>query len=467
MKAIGILWNSMNDYTNQALCEISKYCKINDTISINFESLFSDFISRIYPYTGEELWKQKYKIDHMNNIYESNEIKIIFVDTYSNEKVFVDRKGIYINKNVEELKSYIRNKYKNQVKNYAFDNVYHMTDNEEEYKKTVTLIVNYIINFFSYNKKVFDLDKILYTTTQNFENSVGKRNKIFLFDNNIIHKEKKNNSFENFAEVFCYQFLKKLDINVAEYYFSKYKNNDGVITKNFIGSDEIFIDGTDLIDAYLTYVEVGKIKCNLHVNHNIEAITKYNNIDDLEIIIEKLSSIYNIDLSSVVKNLKQTYAIDLLFLQSDRNPYNWGILINKSNGKIRFAPLYDNSNIFNFNKPIILNEMIKNIDNDQYIYSLSIKNNPTLLRVHKYEDLFTSKTLLIASIDNYDIIKYMEEMINKIDFYGLENIIDEIINNFPKKLQNTEFKKLVFRLLTINMSYIKENLLHNKIKMLK
>lgn len=216
-----------------------------------------------------------------------------------------------------------------------------------------------------------------------------------------------------------------------------------------------------MIDAYLTYVEEGKIKHGLYVSHSIETIIKYNNIDDLEIIIEKLSSIYNIDLSSVVKNLKQTYVIDLLLLQSDRNPYNWGILIDKSTGKIRFAPLYDNSNISNFNRPIILNQMIKNIDNDEYIYSLSIKNNPTLLRVHKYEELFTSKSALFATIDDHEIIKFMEEMINKIDFYGLENMVDEIINDFPLKLQNAEFKKLVIKLLATNISYIKENLLYN------
>lgn len=467
MKAIGILWNSMNKYTHMALQDINKYCKITDVISINFNSSFSNFISKIYPYTGENLWKLKYKISHMDNVYDSNEIKIIFLDISSNEKKFVERKGTYIYKNIEELKNYIRNKYKNKVNNYAFDNVFHMTDDEKEYEETIKLIVNYILNYFYINKQVFDLDKILYIKPEYFEKSVGKRNKLFLFNNQIMYKEKKYDTLENFAEVFCYHFFKKLDINNAEYYFSNYKNNEGVITKNFINSEEIFIDGTNLIDTYLTYIETGKVEFNSKINHSIELITKYNNIDDLTKMFEKLSLIYNMDLNNIVISLKKIFVIDLLLFQSDRNSYNWGILINKRNKKVQFAPLYDNSNIFNFNKPDVLNRMIKNIDNEKIIYSLAMENNPTLLQLHKCEDLFTPKTILIENIDDDEVIQFMKELIDKIDNYGLENLVNEIINDFPRELQNNKFKILITKLLTVNISCIKEKLLHNKIKLLK
>lgn len=467
MKAIGILWNSMNKYTNMALQDINKYCKITDVISINFKSLFSDFISKVYPYTGENLWKLKYKISHMDNVYDSNEIKIVFLDIPSSEKIFVERKGIYIYKNIEELKNYIRNKYKNKVDNYAFDNVFHMTDDEKEYEETIKLVKNYIINYFNINKQVFDLDKILYIKPEYFEKSVGKRNKLFLFDNQIIYKEKKAYSLENFSEVFCYQFLKKFDINTAEYYFSNYKNSDGVITKNFINSEDFFIDGTKLIDTYLTYLETRKIEFSTKLNHNIELITKYNNIDDLNKMFEFFSSIYNIDINTIVNSLKKIFVIDLLFFQSDRNSHNWGILINKTNNKVQLAPLYDNSNIFNFNKPDILNKMIKNKDNEELIYLLAMENNPTLLQLHKGEDLFMPKYLLIENIDDDEVIQFMKELINKIDSYGLENLVNEIINDFPQILEKNMFKILITKLLTVNISLIKEKLLQNKIKLLK
>ncbi len=467
MKAIGILWNSMNKYTDMALNDINKFCKITDVISINFNELFSDFISKVYPYTGENLWKLKYKISHMDNIYESNEIKIVFLDIPSTEKIFVERKGIYIYKNVEELKNYIRNKYRNKVDNYAFDNVFHMTDDEKEYEETLKLVINYIINYFNINKHIFDLDEILYIKPEYFDKSLGKRNKLFLFDNQIIFKEKKAYSLENFSEVFCYHFFKKLDINNAEYYFSKYKNVDGVVTNNFINSEEIFIDGTKIIDAYLTYVETGKVKFNTENKHDIEFITRYNNIDDLKRIFEYFSSIYNIDLNIIINSLKKIFVIDLLFFQSDRNPYNWGILINKTNNRAQLAPLYDNSNIFNFNKPDVLIKMIKNKDNEKLIYSLAMENNPTLLQLHKGEDLFMPKSLLIENIDDDEIIQFMKELIKKIDSYGLENLVNEIINDFPKKMENNMFKNLIIKLLNVNISLIKEKLSYNKIKLFK
>ena len=60
-----------------------------------------------------------------------------------------------------------------------------------------------------------------------------------------------------------------------------------------------------------------------------------------------------------------------------------------------------------------------------------------------------------------------KELINKIESYGLENLVNEIINDFPQILEKNMFKILITKLLTVNISLIKEKLLHNKIKLLK
>ena len=96
MKAIGILWNSMDEYFNYAICDIMKYAVINDILSINFEDNFPEFISRIYPYTGKEIWKLEYKISHMYNKYIFNKIKILFLDINAGEKKYIERKNLYI-----------------------------------------------------------------------------------------------------------------------------------------------------------------------------------------------------------------------------------------------------------------------------------------------------------------------------------------------------------------------------------
>jgi len=56
----------------------------------------------------------------------------------------------------------------------------------------------------------------------------------------------------------------------------------------------------------------------------------------------------------------------------------------------------------------------------------------------------------------------LEEIINKI-----KKVIKKIIKNFAKKIKNNIFKTLIIKLLTKNISHIKEKLLHNKIKLLK
>lgn len=46
--------------------------------------------------------------------------------------------------NLENLKSSIRNKYKEKVNLYFFDNVFHMTDDENEFKTTYSYLVDFI-----------------------------------------------------------------------------------------------------------------------------------------------------------------------------------------------------------------------------------------------------------------------------------------------------------------------------------
>lgn len=469
MKAIGILWNSMNKYTDLALRDINDYSKITNVISIDFGSSFSEFISKIYPYVGNERWKLDYKISHMNNVYESNEIKIVFLDIDSTKKIFVERKGIYIYENVEKLKTYVRNKYKNMVENYVYDNVFHMTDDENEYSETLKIITDYVINYYLKTNKIFNLNKILYNKTDNFIYNYGKRKKIFLFDNNLIYKEQKPNTLESYAEVFCYHLFKKCDIDNAEYYFAKYNNNCGIITKNFVNSNEIFIDGTHLIDAYLNYKEKKNTIFSSQISHDIELITKYNNVDDLIQVFKTFAAVYNLDIDLVYikDNLKKIYALDLIFLQSDRNSNNWGILLNKNTGKIKFAPLYDNSNIFNFNNPNIVNKMLENIGDDQKLYSLALEKNPTLLNLYKTDDLFESKTILISKINDETVIEIMKELIIKIDNFNLNKLVHDIVGEFPNELTNNKFNLLITKLLLINISYIKDNLIQCKRKLLK
>lgn len=467
MRTIGILWNSMDAFLEEAINDIQTFASVTDVISIDFKDKFSDFISKIYPYKGEEKWKLEYKISHMFNQYANNKINIIFMNIDNENKIFVPRKKLYIYEDVEKLKMYIREKYRNKINNYAYDNIYHMTDDEDEYKITIELIINYILFYFSSDKITINLDELMYYKKnfleKNYKN--GKRNKLTLCDDKLIYKEGKVNSFESEAEVFTFYFLKKLGIESAECYMSNYLGNKGIITKNFIKEGQFFCDGTHIIDLYLNYLETGKLSYSQEIKHDIEEITRFNNLDDLSNIFEILEYLTEIKFFSLIDELKKMYSIDMILLQSDRNSNNWGILYNNATSEVKLSPLFDNSNIFGFNKPDKIKEMI-NLKNSNKEFILSLyKDNFTLLRLHRDDNIFDSKLNMIYAVDDYEVISYLKKIIDEIESYGLDKLINDVF--LESGIVSSEFKELIFKSLNISIVHLKSAFNAKKKKFMK
>lgn len=154
MKCIGILWNSMNSFREIAFEDIKQYASIDEVLYIDFKEQYRSFIKSLYPFDGRHKGLDDYKADIMVDQYDSNEICILFLDVFDSEKEYYERKRVYLYKNVEELKQLIRNKYKNLVDNYKFDNIFHMTDDEKEYLFTLKILSEYLKNYNIENQKV-------------------------------------------------------------------------------------------------------------------------------------------------------------------------------------------------------------------------------------------------------------------------------------------------------------------------
>lgn len=459
MKAISFIWNSMNEHVNEALNDIKEYAIIEDIISVDFKEDFPNFIRKVYPYTGKDTWKVNYKIENMEK-YDNKNITIVFLDIDNEKKIFVERKGIYIYENVEKLKSFIRNKYKNIIDGYAFDNVFHMTDDEEEYKATKDLVIDFILKFYDKNNEIINLDNIIYDKSKykyldkTYEN--GKRNKFFMCDNGLMFKEQTENSFECFAEKYCYELFKKLDIKVAEYYLAKYNNKMGVLTKNFLKENEIFIDGTHIINAYLNYIETGFFNINVPIRYDMPTITRYNNIEDLKIILNTMSKITGIDMSLILSNLKKIFAVDMILLQSDRNSNNWGIIYNRKNKSLDFAPVYDNSNICLFNNTKLIDNLYNLAKTDKTMFMELMYNYSTTVLTEKNSDnYFTPKNKLIEQIQDNEIKNYLK--------YYIDLIQKEKIGiNIP----NSKFEYILINAINNNVEFI-SNTLDNEKKLVK
>lgn len=468
MKAIGILWNSMNEFSEDAILDIQEYAVVTDTITIDFNDKFPEFLSLIYPYSGTELWKLEYKVANMNNLFDSNKISILFLEIDDSNKVYIERKGIYICKNVEKLKTFIRGKYSQMVSHYAFDNIYHMTDDELEYSITVKIIIDYIFEHFSFENKSIDLDELLGYKKEFTNKTVltGKRNKFTLCNNQLIYKQEKKGTFESYSEVFCYNLYKFLEILSPRCQLASYSGSRGIISKNCIDDNEILIDGTHLIDTYLNYHANGILEFKKEISHTIEEIIIYNNCEDIQNIIDNIKDYFQLDLLDIMHDLKKMYAVDLLLLQSDRNSNNWGILYNFRTHNIRFAPLYDNSHIFGLNNPEMINKLANSIGDDDVFSSLLYSNNITLFRINHTNDLFAPKKLIIEGLDDNEVMDYLQIFLNKIELIGLENLVDMIIENIPGNEYDLEqFKTVILKSLTINIKNIK-NKLENKKKLI-
>ena len=154
MKCIGILWNSMNEYRNEAIEDIKQYGTIEEMIPIDLGSNYKSFIKELYPFDGRHEGLDEYKASIMIDQYESNEICILFLDIKDSEKIYIERKRIYLYKNIEELKQMIRSKYKEKIDNYQFDNIYHMTDDETEYLFTLKVLQKYLHELTIKNVKI-------------------------------------------------------------------------------------------------------------------------------------------------------------------------------------------------------------------------------------------------------------------------------------------------------------------------
>lgn len=419
MKAIAILWNSMEHNFASALNDINRKAQVLECFKIDFKEEFKQFIADIYPYEGENYWKLEYKIKAMFNRYSKNEIYILFLEVPDSKKIYIERKSIFIYENVEELKKYIRNKYKEIVSNYAFDNVFHMTDDMPEFEKTLLIIYkHFILNFLNRKNGFIKLDDYLLKSKDFLEPNEknGKRKKFYFADSLFMFKASKSGTYETYSELFFDEIANQLGLKTASSLPAIYHNQPGLITHNFLNKNEFLIEGTELINFYLA-------KFLGQSTISIEEICKHNNLEEIPLILKYYCEINNISFKpDVITELKKMFVCDIILLQSDRTPNNWGIVVDAITATMHLAPLYDNTNIMCFNKPL------NNLDLNK-IYQL-----PTMLLATAKDSFFDYKLDLIKRIQDEELKQIFKECLNKIEALELEEILKRIEETYNIEL---------------------------------
>ena len=367
-----------------------------------------NFIKNVYPRNKNDEWKNDLKIDIVS--CKKNTIYILYLSLPKIGYEYNKRKSVIMYKGIDEFKKIIRAKFKSKINNYVFDNIFHMTDNEIEYYNLSALIDEYLTLKKRKNGRIQLSEK-------NFKLIIDRIERKKYKYNNWIFKEIRENSYEDYCELFCEEIFRRFNLPPAFYDLAILNNKNGVITYDFTKNKK-YISANDLIGEIIN-------------SNNINDIMKYNNYDSLINILLIFCKKHNLNINnfnSLINNIKKMMIIDLLLLQSDRNPNNYGFIIN---GRVELSRIFDNSNAMSCN----------HIDRNPY-------NNKPILTENKLNNNFYEE--MSNNVEFYkDVTKYIDYIEN-----NLEDIFMNIENKINKKLP-LKIKNYIINILNHHFSSIK------------
>lgn len=134
---IGVLWNSLDkEMMEEAIAMINEKSTITSCVAVDLEEQYRQFINEIYLYNNEFEGIPVIKAGTLIDKYDSNTIVVLnLIMKVSNYIYFNGTKG-FMFEEIAQLKSFIRKFFKTKITDYAFDNIFHLTVDNEEYEYT-------------------------------------------------------------------------------------------------------------------------------------------------------------------------------------------------------------------------------------------------------------------------------------------------------------------------------------------
>ncbi len=158
---IGVLWNTVNDFRDEIVKDINEVEEILCYFDYNLSENYEEFVRTMYESDGIAKWKVDSKITAMN-LSTNRNIRIVFIKINDTTLEFNSKKNKFVVAHVENLKNGIRRKYSQLISNYFFDNVFHMTDNEEELNSTLVVLQKWFPDMCEeYHRVVSEQDNTL------------------------------------------------------------------------------------------------------------------------------------------------------------------------------------------------------------------------------------------------------------------------------------------------------------------
>lgn len=211
----------------------------------------------------------------------------------------------------------------------------------------------------------------------------------------------------------------------------------------YIGSNIYENIGIDVHETKLGIYGSKLVVACKDFNGDNEYLDEYTSIknDYVEGLEEKLSSTSGIDIDEIMlvmdnnpvfiqtPELKERFwdmfVVDAFIGNNDRNNGNWGLIVNKSTGEQRIAPVYDNGNAFN-NKAS--DEQLTKILNDKHKFKQSVYDSRTC--VFSKNDKKINPLKYIEQGENPDCNAAVLRVVPRIEMEQIKNIIYDIPNEF-------------------------------------
>ena len=183
-----------------------------------------------------------------------------------------------------------------------------------------------------------------------------------------------------------------------------------------------------------------------------------------------------------MEHFVKLYLYDIITIQGDRHIWNFGVIINKETNAVRPAPIYDNSNILNLNRPKI-SSFLNILDSKNILSTKKL----ALQKEMVYNMLYHSKLLFSANTEDFlsrkafdkkakqlDSLKnflnksdsetkqLLERYVSTLDEYGITNIINNYEKNTGHKFPS-DFTEYFNKSLELNLDNIKETIEQTKV----
>lgn len=263
--------------------------------------------------------------------------------------------------------------------------------------------------------------------------------------------------FNDVSECMASDIARLIGVPVAEYYLCENKGEKGILTPDFLRNDligpkkEEFVDGVTLINL----IDPGFKNTSL-IN------PKTHQLYTAELIIQ---SVLKYGLMPDVINM---FVYDCLIGNKDRNPSNYGIIINHQDNSIRLAPLYDNCtslgvSMVDHRLHSCIDEYGNIIDEDQLnlVIHKQILGKVTLDRFHQYKekriwDNFESRRIAnLIDQKKKELIILVDQ--GKLSISDYHKILKKIGNEYRKyDVSTVEYQQMIKYLTLFYSEYIED-----------